>query len=66
MKQYKRPSKAQITALALGVLTIGSFGAGDVYANSTTELEWKNNSEYVRPISEASAANQNKRDNKNK
>ena len=56
MRQYKRPSKAQVTALALGALTIGSFGAGDAYADNTRELEWRNQSEYTRPIGETETA----------
>lgn len=30
MRQYKRPSKAQITAVALGALAVGSFGATEL------------------------------------
>lgn len=52
MKQYKRPSKAQITALALGALAVSSFGTTDVYADSTRSLEWQNQSEYTRPIAD--------------
>lgn len=54
MRQYKRPSKSQITAVALGALAVGAFGATDVYADTTTALTWNSNTEYTRPISDSS------------
>ena len=59
MRQYKRLSKTQITAVALGALAVGSFGATDIYANSTRSLEWSNDSEYTRPVSEGHSIGQN-------